>query len=479
MLFYTPEFLAFSIILLAVLAVVNRDTPRKVVLLLASYIFYMWWNPAFVLLIMLSTGIDYVVGRLLDGETREKRRRLFLVVSLCSNLGLLAIFKYLGLFMESARFLAELSGQEVSWHVIHLTLPVGISFYTFQTLSYTLDVYRRVIPTTRNGLDFALFVAFFPQLVAGPIVRAADFLPQLRRKIKLHCDQRTLFLILRGLAKKVLIADNVGVFADAVFANPEQWPSLIIWVATIAFAVQIYCDFSGYSDIAIGIARVLGFELSLNFDHPYMARNPSDFWRRWHISLSSWLRDYLYVSMGGNRVGRFATYRNLMLTMLIGGLWHGASWNFVVWGFLHGLLLVVHRYYGELRRRFGASGKRSMGPIAMIASIAAMQYGVLLTWIAFRVQDFDQMWVAMKKFVIFDFDFAIAGLGLGGMSFFSTLLLLAVFFMLHLFSWRVGHIERFLGALSASWALGVCLALGCTAYFLWPLSEVPFIYFQF
>jgi len=339
MLFYTPEFLIFSLCLLSVLLFVNRSTPRKGVLLVASYVFYMWWNPAFVLLIIFSTAVDFVVGGRLAAEERLKRRRFWLALSIVSNLGLLGIFKYLGLFMETAKYLAELSGQPVSWEAIHLILPVGISFYTFQTLSYTIDVYRRSIPATRNPLDFALFVAFFPQLVAGPIVRASVFLPQLRDRIRLSCDADTFFLILRGLAKKVLIADNVALFADAIFAQPGDWPSLVIWVATLCFAVQIYCDFSGYSDIAIGIARILGFQLPLNFDHPYFARNPSEFWRKWHISLSSWLRDYFYISVGGNRRGSAATHRNLMSTMLVGGFWHGASWNFVFWGFLHGTML--------------------------------------------------------------------------------------------------------------------------------------------
>ena len=387
MLFYTPVFLGFFLLLLAVLALVQSNTQRKVVLLLASYTFYMWWNPAFILLIVFSTAVDYIVGGLLRGETTLRRRRLYLAASICANLGLLGTFKYLGLFVESARYVAAISGYEPSWQTINIILPVGISFYTFQSMSYSIDVYRKVIPPTEHPLDFALFVAFFPQLVAGPIVRAADFLPQLEKRTAVACDQTTLFLILRGLAKKVLIADNVALFVDAVFVDVSQWPSLIIWLATVAFAVQIYCDFSGYSDIAIGVSRVLGFKLPVNFDHPYFARNPSSFWRRWHISLSSWLRDYLYIGLGGNRGGWAMTYRNLMITMVIGGLWHGASWNFVTWGFCHGVLLIAHRIYRELRIGFSSAYRPSTHPIVAFASIAAMQYCVLLTWIAFRVSD--------------------------------------------------------------------------------------------
>ena len=476
MLFYTPQFLIFFAILLLTLLVVARSQPRKLVLLIGSYVFYMWWNPAFILLILFSTFVDFLVGRRMVATQDDSTRRLLLGISLTANLGMLGFFKYADFFGDSTLYLLRLLGYEASWVTLNITLPVGISFYTFQTMSYTLDLYRRQIPASRSPLDFALFVAFFPQLVAGPIVRAADFLPQLRNPVRLHCNQQTVLLILRGLAKKVLIADNLSVFADQVFSAPELWPSLIIWLGTICFAVQIYCDFSGYSDIAIGIARILGFALPPNFDHPYVARNPSDFWRRWHISLSSWLRDYLYISAGGNRRGRLMTYRNLMLTMLLGGLWHGASWNFVVWGLLHGLLLVGHRAWSEWR---GARGRTAgTGGLATLVSTLSMQFFVLLTWITFRLTDFGDMTVALRKFVFFDFDFGLANIGLGSMSFFSSLLILGAFCALHAFSFRVGGIDRWLGGRVA---LGSAVAffLGAGFYLLWPLVEAPFIYFQF
>jgi len=479
MLFYTPVFLAFSIVLLATLGIVHRNEPRKLVLLIASYIFYMWWNPAFILLIIFSTVVDYIVGGKMANEESKAKRRTLLVISMVSNLGLLFFFKYAGLFSDSLLGIMRMLGYEPSWVSVNIVLPVGISFYTFQTMSYTIDIYRREIKATKSPLDFALFVAFFPQLVAGPIVRAATFLPQLEKDIRISCDQATFFLIMRGMAKKVLIADNLAIFIDPVFSAPGDWPSIIIWLATIGFAIQIYCDFSGYSDIAIGIARILGFTLPLNFNHPYVARNPSDFWKRWHISLSSWLRDYLYISLGGNRGTAMITYRNLMLTMLLGGLWHGASWNFVVWGFLHGAILVVHRLYTGYRLQQNPDYKPNQGMVAYICSWALMQYFVLLTWISFRLTDFNDMQTVMYKFVVFDFDFDIAGLGLGAMSFFSTLTLMACFVGLTAFSQRNGHIENRLGELRTGAAMAVCLLAGFVFFYLWPLEEAPFIYFQF
>jgi len=478
MLFYTPEFLIFSLILLATFAVVHRDEARKIVLLVASYVFYMWWNPAFIVLIAFATLVSFIAARAIANESRDGRRKAILISSLVASLGLLGYFKYAGFLAENTLYLARLLGFDVHWTSIDITLPVGISFYTFQTLSYTLDVYRRQIPADHSPLDFALYVAFFPQLVAGPIVRAADFLPQLRNPVRLSVDLETVFLILRGLAKKVLVADNIAILADRIFETPEAFPSIIIWIGTICFAIQIYCDFSGYSDIAIGISRIFGFRLPLNFDHPYLARNPSDFWRRWHISLSSWLRDYLYISMGGNRGGKLATYRNLMMTMLLGGLWHGASWNFVLWGFIHGAILVAHRAYSDLRRRDPAY-RPATGRIAELAAIGAMQFFVLLAWIPFRVTDPADLMISLRRFVFFDFDLGLANIGLGGAALFSSILIMLGFGGLHLASARVGHLDRFFGRLPIPAACMVCAVVGLAACLLWPLSDVPFIYFQF
>jgi D-alanyl-lipoteichoic acid acyltransferase DltB (MBOAT superfamily) len=438
----------------------------------------MAWNPVFVLLIIGSTCIDFVIGGKLASSDDPVRRRRLLIASLTANLGLLAIFKYAGMFQQTTIALLDALGVQAGWTTLHVVLPVGISFYTFQTLSYSIDVYRRRIPATHSPLDFALFVAFFPQLLAGPIVRAAEFLPQLSQRVKISCSQENFFLILRGLTKKVVIADNIGRFSDAIFNDPEPWPSIVIWLAAICFSIQIYCDFSGYSDMAIGIARVLGFKLPRNFDHPYFARNPAEFWRKWHISLSSWLRDYLYIPLGGNRGSGLQLHRNLMLTMLLGGLWHGASWNFVLWGFLHGFALIAHRLFLGLRgERPAARGAAAV--VGSLLSRAALLYWLLLTWIAFRVRDFDQMSVAIHKFVFFDFDLQLMGIGLGSLSVMSTLILIAMFLILHFVSMKLGGIERLLGRLPLPAAALVCLVLGVTLTLLWPLHEAPFIYFQF
>ena len=292
MLFHTPEFLVFLLGLLALVTVTRHNHGRKLILVLASYGFYMWWNPAFVLLILLSTCIDYSVGkRMASCAEGSRSRRRWLVLSLLSNLGLLAYFKYAGFFSGSCLYLLQAMGYQPSWVTLNVTLPVGISFYTFQTLSYTIDVYRGRLAATKSPLDFALFVAFFPQLVAGPIVRAADFLPQLSKEVRLQFRAEHFWRIAKGLIKKAIIADNLAVFADLVFQDPGAWPSAVIWLAALAFSTQIYCDFSGYSDIAIGVAGILGFTLPKNFDHPYFAANRRGTWtqqaaRQWCRSKS-------------------------------------------------------------------------------------------------------------------------------------------------------------------------------------------------
>ena len=463
------------VLLTGLLLIVRGDTARKLVLLLASYVFYMWWNPIFVLPLLATTAIDYQVGRILENEERPRRRRSLLVFSLVANLGLLAYFKYYDFFVVNITAAAAAMGFDFSPALAHLILPVGISFYTFHSMSYTIDVYRREIPVCRSPLRFALFITFFPVLVAGPILRAKQFLPQLEGKVRLQLTPEIVMLIVRGLAKKVLVADNIAPFVDAIFEQPESWPSVIIWIATIAFAVQIYCDFSGYSDIARGLARVFGYEIPLNFDRPYFAQNPSDFWRRWHISLSTWLRDYLYIPLGGNRGGGLATYRNLIITMLLGGLWHGASWNFVLWGFLHGAMLASHRLWREWR----GESRFLPGGLSRFVSWAALQYAILFTWIAFRVTDTKKMLVVMRKFVVFDFDMRIFNLGLGNKSFGFTLVVLAAFALLHYAGWRGGDLDQRIARAPLLVAAAACAIAGLLFVFFWPMAEKPFIYFQF
>ena len=322
-------------------------------LLVASYVFYGTWNWRFLFLLAGTTLMDYFVGLGISGTSVSRRKKTFLLISISANLLLLGFFKYSGFFsQELVNALARL-GVHASLPVLHILLPVGISFYTFQELSYTIDVYRGRTKAVRNLLDFALYVSFFPQLVAGPIERSYQLIPQLLnpRKIDEGDFSAGLYLVLMGLFRKVVIADNMAALANAAFLRPvDQVTGAELLMGVYAFALQIYCDFSGYSSIAQGIARWMGIRLMDNFHMPYLAISPGDFWHRWHISLSTWLRDYLYIPLGGNRGGEWKTYRNLMLTMTIGGLWHGANWTFICWGLYHGLLLCLWRPFEKNRR---------------------------------------------------------------------------------------------------------------------------------
>ena len=357
-------------------------------LLIASYVFYGAWDWRFLSLILASTITDYLVGLKLQDETVEKRRKYLLSISLAANLGILAVFKYLGFFADSLQSLAIGMGYQLDAVTLSIVLPVGISFYTFQTLGYSIDVYQRDIRPEKDFLNFALFVAFFPQLVAGPIERAKNLLPNIQtpRTVNFDSIRRGVILCLLGLIKKVVIADGIAPFVDSVFStsSPTQMEILLaIWL----FAIQIYCDFSGYSDIARGIAKMLGFNLMRNFAQPYFAVNPQDFWRRWHISLSTWLRDCLYISLGGNRSGRGKTARNLMVTMMLGGLWHGAAWNFVAWGTYQGTLLVLHKRVARKLDNLGSWAAR----VVHLLKIAVFFQFVCFGWLLFRAESFEQI----------------------------------------------------------------------------------------
>jgi len=313
----------------------------KIGTLLFSYFFYAWTYPPYIALLLVSTVIDYFCGKKISFEHEFKRKRFFLIISLVSNLGMLAYFKYSNFFISSFSDVFGLSGAH-----LNIILPVGISFYTFQSMSYTIDVYRKKIPYEKSFLDFALYVSFFPQLVAGPIVFARDFLKQLKAPPKYDVDNlyRGVMLILFGYFLKSVVADNLSNAVDQFFLNPKLFSAYEALYYCYCYAFQIFGDFAGYSYIAIGIALILGFVFPKNFDYPYLSLSITDFWRRWHISLSTWLKEYLYFSLGGNRYGTWKTYRNLMVTMLLGGLWHGASWNFVIWGGIHGCMLSGEKF---------------------------------------------------------------------------------------------------------------------------------------
>lgn len=385
--FNSLTFIAFFVIVIALHSLPLAWRVKKFNLLIASYLFYAAWNPPFVILIWISTLIDWTVASRIPEARSVTRRRLLLAASLVTNLGLLGFFKYGNFLLENFIGVMDTFGIAFNPPPMNIILPVGISFYTFQTLSYTFDVYRGELRPSKSFLDFALFVTFFPQLVAGPIMRAVDFLPQCDVQKPFNFRQMGwgLALVTIGLFEKIVLADAIlAPTSDAVFNAAAQTGFTSAWIGTIAFSGQIFFDFAGYSTCAIGAAMCLGFALSDNFHFPYAAIGFTDFWRRWHISLSTWLRDYLYISLGGNRKGRWRTRINLVLTMLLGGLWHGASWRFVVWGGLHGMYLIAER----IGRHVFRHATWTMRKPARFAFAILTYLCVCIAWVFFRASDF-------------------------------------------------------------------------------------------
>lgn len=380
-----------------------KGKSRILFCLVASYFFYGWWDWRFLSLIVISTCIDYALALQIEKTDDNKQRKQLLILSLIANLGVLAFFKYFNFFADSLEILMLSVGIQPSFNTLNIILPVGISFYTFQSMSYTIDVYRKNIPVETDFLRFATYIAFFPQLVAGPIVRAADFLPQFRREVKFDWERfiAGLTQVLWGFFKKVAIADSLAPFVDQCFQMPDNFTTIHLVVGIIFYSFQIYCDFSGYSDIAIGLARMMGFDFPMNFRTPYFSKSFSEFWTRWHITLSSWLRDYLYIPLGGNRNGTLMTYRNLMLTMLLGGLWHGASWTFVVWGFLHGMYLVMQRLLADTITNT-YQFLRIPNFIQVISSITVVYFLTCFAWIYFRSPTFEVANTIIAKIAAMD-----------------------------------------------------------------------------
>ncbi len=468
MLFNTFSFWIFLTVVLALFYAVPFRYGRYV-LLVASYWFYMAWDWRFGGLLAFVTAVNYLAGALLPSAS-ERRRRFILWVSLGSTLGVLGFFKYYDFFAAS---LAALLGIPADAWQLRIILPVGISFFTFQGLSYTIDISRGTLRPAHSWVDFALYVAFFPQLVAGPIVRASYFLPQLdawRRPSQGELSEG-IGLILLGLVKKMVFADQFAAIAEVYFGGLGANPGgLAAWTGVVAFGMQIYFDFAGYTDIARGCGRVLGFHFSVNFARPYLATDIQDFWHRWHISLSTWLRDYLYIPLGGNRAGRVRTYINLMLTMLLGGLWHGASWTFVVWGGYHGLLLAVDRM---IRSAYGKAEPFWMrGPSLRWAARIVTFVLVSIGWVFFRAETFTDAAQVLK---------AMSWVQGSGDSLFLTghwvLLGFAVVGMIVQERWKI--FERLLEAPDWVRGLAIAAALYSLVLFSYTATSIPFVYFQF
>ena len=496
MLFVEFRFLFFFLLVFGVYWALQKNSLRKGWLLICSYFFYAafflsgpavsgeslprgWWFP---FMLMFSTAMDYVVGVRLEDSRDERVRKLWMTASICINVGVLVYFKYMDFFVQTACAFSAWIGFPASKYTLNILLPVGVSFYTFQSMSYTIEVYRKHRPAERSLLNLATFISFFPQLVAGPIVRANSFLPQLLEKRRWRdVDIRgALVLFLMGFIKKACVSDTVAPFVDQYFANPYHFTGWSARMAVILYAVQIYCDFSGYTDMAIATARMLGYELTINFDFPYFSRSVTEFWRRWHISLSTWLRDYLYISLGGNRGSKGFVYRNLLLTMLLGGLWHGSRWTFVAWGALHGIALILHREWDGILKQWTAV-KESI-PWRVAATFITF-YFVCICWVFFRSADLTKPMTdsdfQRAMFVLRSF----TGLGQplhGKIASLDPRLwaLIAGLALVHWLNFRRVFSDWWRRCPELAFAVGYG-ALAAIALFFVPVRYSPFIYFQF
>ena len=392
MLFNSFQFLVFFLIVYGLYLILPHKWQNRL-LLIASYIFYGAWDWRFLSLICLSTALDYIFGLKIYQAENPRARKFWITLSIVCNLSVLGFFKYFNFFAASLQSLLQLFGVAFSWHAWTIILPVGISFYTFQSMSYTIDIYRKEIEPVRRFSDFMLFVSFFPQLVAGPIERAKHLLPQILhpRILTLERFYAGCYLIFWGLFEKVFVADNLAKTVDSVFNATAPYPGMMVLLSVYAFAFQIYCDFDGYSNIARGLAKLMGFDLMLNFRWPYFATNPQGFWSRWHISLSSWMRDYIYIPLGGNRKGHLITYRNLAITMLLAGLWHGAAWTFVAWGTYHGFLLILHRILKPWFDKRSLSDSLPIRNLWFCLKVIFFFHLVGFGWLIFRARSMTQI----------------------------------------------------------------------------------------
>jgi alginate O-acetyltransferase complex protein AlgI len=472
MLFNSFQFLFFFLIVWA-LFVVSRGIPRKIILLIASYYFYMCWSTRYIYVIWAITLIDFVAGLQIEKAATESKRRLFLGLSLLCNLGLLVVFKYCNFFTGSLHHAAHLFGLRYDPPLLSILLPVGLSFHTFQAMSYTIEVYRRRVPAEKNLLEYALYVAFFPQMVAGPIERPYELLPQFHHEPKVTWTgvRSGMAQALWGLFKKMVVADNVADFVKLVYDQPRHFNGSALMLATLLFSFQIYCDFSGYTDIALGLARMMGYELRVNFMQPYFSRSVGEFWRRWHISLSTWFRDYVYIPLGGSRVGIPRHYANLMITFLLSGLWHGANWTFVIWGFLHGLYLIAAQ---SIAPRFPRLAR-----LPVWLKMAATFSLVTFAWIFFRANTVGDAWyIATHLLPLGRLDPFV--LKVGGFSRSTAPYLILAIAAMFLVEWHIAHPE----SVPRLWRRPIVRALAYNAcmysiVFLGFFGHRDFIYFQF
>ncbi|PVX52640.1 D-alanyl-lipoteichoic acid acyltransferase DltB (MBOAT superfamily) [Balneicella halophila] len=472
LLFNSGLFLGLFLAFYAIYIAIRKEKFHKLRILYViafSLFFYYKCSGIYFLLLIFSSIVDYYIGQALSNVQKQSYRKLLLWLSIAVNLGLLGYFKYTNFFIDNIN---GITGADLK--PLDIFLPIGISFYTFQTMSYSIDLYRRKIEPARNFWDFLFFVSFFPQLVAGPIVRAAQFIPQISKEPKLshYGLDKALLLIMGGLFKKAVISDYISInFVDRVFDNPQLYSAFENLMAVYGYAAQIYCDFSGYSDMAIGLGLLLGFRLPINFRSPYQSTSITEFWRRWHISLSSWLKDYLYISLGGNRKGAIRTYVNLFLVMFLGGLWHGAAWKFAVWGMLHGVLLAIERFFGKM---INLPKSRARSFIGWLFTF----HFVLFAWIFFRASDYDTAMLLIGKIGdLFTDQYAIGDI-LYSYRFVFALLIIS--FGTHLMPNRDLFALYTIYRKAPLWLKAIGLGILIWVVYLTASSDVqPFIYFQF
>ena len=490
MLFPTIDFIVFFVAVITCISIVRFRRFQYLFLVASSYFFFYFSSNYLLSLLIFSTILDFFVAKAIFNTKNASRKKLLLVGSLIGNLGLLGFFKYADFVILEFNILGQAFNLSSEIPFLNLALPIGISFYTFQTIAYTVDVYRGKLTPCKSFSEFALFVSFFPQLVAGPIIRASHFLPQLREKITeagtryglriISVENRNLkagiTLMAFGFLKKMFFADNIAPLVDDIFVNPIGAESFTIILGAIAFGIQIYGDFSGYSDIAIGAALVLGLKIPINFNKPYFASSPSDFWRRWHISLSSWLRDYFYIPLGGKRKSDERTYLNLMAVMFFGGLWHGASVNFIIWGVLHGAYLAIHKL---LLNKFPSLENNSFfrTKLGRLVAIFVTQYFIFLAWISFRVNDLEHISYSMQKYIILDFQ-VIETIEIINSHKISVLLII-LFIALHYVTYKKQEIKEKITNLSYPyWILFLVLVI-LGILMLYDGNPEDFIYFKF